>query len=390
MKKQLSIIMVLLLTIFIGFGIIIPVLPEMVQDTGATPFHLGMLLAVYSAMSFLLSPFWGGLSDRIGRRPVILIGLAGFSISFFLFGMAENNLTLMYVSRIFGGLFSGAATSCAMAYIADITTDEDRTKGMGLAGMSIGFGFIIGPAFGGLLSYFGNAAPFFASSALALLTFLFASVYLPESLPEEKRAGMNQPRPSRWTAFAGVLKYLYILSFIVSFTLAGLESTFQYFQMVKIDATPVQIGMMFAISGVVGAVIQGGVVRRYVKKGTEARTILIGLLISSAGFFLILFSADFWSATLFIAIFGIGNALIRPCVLSLITQTTKTGQGIATGLSSSMDSLGRIAGPLFGTMLFEINYSWPFLFGAVILILSIPLIYGFVTGVKKVSAAATQ
>src|SRR4051794_2124851 len=186
MKKQLAIIMVLLMTIFIGFGIIIPVLPDAITGSGASSFHLGMLLSVYSLASFLMSPIWGSISDRVGRRPLIMIGTLGFSISFFLFGIAGESLLLMYASRILGGLFSGAATACAVAYVADITTEENRTKGMGLVGMSIGLGFIFGPAVGGILSQWGYQVPFYAASLLALATFGYAFVMLPESLSEDK------------------------------------------------------------------------------------------------------------------------------------------------------------------------------------------------------------
>ncbi|MFC5453185.1 MFS transporter [Paenibacillus aestuarii] len=376
MNKQIGIIMLLLMTIFIGFGIIIPVLPEVVKGAGAE-YHNALLLSVYSAASFLMSPVWGGISDRIGRRPIILIGLIGFCISFFIFGLANGHLWVMYVSRAFGGLFSGAATACAVAYVADITTADNRTKGMGMVGMSIGLGFIFGPALGGILSRWGTELPFFAAAALALAAFVFAAAILKESLPVEGRSLQRESKPSRWTAFAGASKYLYVLSFFVSFTLAGLEATLQYFQMAKIGATPFDIGMMFLASGIVGALIQGGVVRRLVKNGSEPRVIAIGLLLSAAGFFLLLYSTNVATAALYLSIFGAGNALIRPCVTSLITQRTKVGQGVATGLSSSMDSLGRIAGPLLGGAVFTIAHSLPFIIGGVLCLAAILLLLRF-------------
>jgi DHA1 family multidrug resistance protein-like MFS transporter len=374
MKKQLLLIMLILMTIFIGFGIIIPVLPELVA-----PFHLNMMLMLYSAVSFLMSPFWGSLSDRIGRRPVLLTGLFGFSLSFLLLGLATDSLWLMYASRILGGLFSGAATSCAVAYVADITSNEDRTKGMGLVGMSIGLGFIFGPAIGGLLSTFGHQVPFYTSSALSLATMLFAMSALPESLQRDKRSGAGANRPSRWTAFAGALKYLYVLSFFVSFTLAGMEGTLQYFEMKKFHATPVDMGIIFLVSGIVGAAIQGGVVRRFIKSGDEAKVIGIGLVLSSAGYFLILLSSSLLTATLYMTVFAAGNALIRPCVTSLITQKTTVGQGVATGLNSSMDSLGRIAGPLMGVGAFQLNLNLPFVIGGVLCLAALLLVVGFIS-----------
>jgi MFS transporter, DHA1 family, multidrug resistance protein len=377
MKKPLLTIMLILMTIFIGFGIIIPIMPEMVS-----PFHLSMMLVLYSAVSFLMSPFWGSLSDRIGRRPVLLTGLAGFAVSFLLFGLADGNLWLMYVSRLFGGLFSGAATACAVAYVADITTNEERTKGMGLVGMSIGLGFIFGPAIGGLLSVFGHQVPFFASSALSLITLCFAASVLKESLIKDKRSVRTDKRVSRWTAFAGPLKYLYVLSFFVTFTLAGMEATLQYFEIQRFDASALDMGILFLVSGIVGAAIQGGVVRRFIKSGDETRVIGIGLTLSALGFFLILLSSNLLTATIYMTVFASGNALIRPCVTSLITQKTKVGQGVSSGLSSSMDSLGRIAGPLMGMGAFHLNINLPFLIGGVLCLAAITLLFGFLAADK--------
>lgn len=390
MNKQIGIISLLLITIFIGFGIIIPVLPEVVVGAGGDKFHNALLLSVYSAASFLMSPVWGAISDRIGRRPIIMIGLVGFCASFLIFGFAGGHLWIMYVSRILGGLFSGAATACAVAYVADITTAENRTKGMAMVGMSIGLGFIFGPALGGILSRWGLELPFFASAGLSFVSLVFAYMVLKESLPAEQRAAAaKESKVSRWTAFAGSLKYLYVLSFFVTFTLAGLEATLQYFQMEKIGATPFDIGMMFLASGIVGALIQGGVVRRLVKKGAEQRVIAIGLVLSAAGFFLLLFSTSVVSAAVYLSVFGAGNALIRPCVTSLITQRTKVGQGVATGLSSSMDSLGRIAGPLLGGAVFALDRALPFLIGGVLCLAATLLLQRFVLLDRRAAAGQT-
>lgn len=383
MRRQLGIVMLTLITTFVGFGLIIPVMPEMVQDAGAAPIHLGLLLSVYAAASFVCSPLWGALSDRIGRRPVILTGLFGFAVSFVLFGLADHRLWLMYVSRFLGGVFSGAAVSCTVAYVADITTEAERTRAMGLVGMSIGLGFILGPAVGGVLGEIGHTVPFFAATGLSLLTLLFAWRALPESLAPERRMVRAEGHLSRWAAFRGPLKYLYIIAFIVSFTLAGLEGTLQYFQMARIGASTAQIGVMFAIVGIVGALVQGGVIRRLVKPGTEGRAIGIGLVLAAVGMFLIIFTTNFWTATLYLALFGTGHALIRPCVTSLVTQRTTVGQGVASGLVSSMDSLGRILGPVVGTALYTLHATYPFLAGAVVLLAGLLCLYGFVVMDRK-------
>lgn len=386
MHKQILVIMALLITTFLGFGIIIPVLPEIVP-----PVHLGWMLALYSAVSFFMSPVWGRISDRIGRRPVLMIGIFGFSVSFFMLAVSLDQYFWMYFSRILGGFFSGAVTSCAVAYVADITTEDERTKAMGLVGMSIGLGFIFGPAIGGILSVVNLAFPFYLSSALSLFTFVFVYLYLQESLSKEKRIERSRmAQPSRWTAFKGKLKYLYVLGFVVSFTLAGLEGTLQYFQSERIGAGSFEIGMMFLISGIVGALIQGGVVRRFIRKGEEPRYIGIGLALSAIGFFMLIFSNSFATAAAFLSIFAAGNALVRPCVTSLITQKTTVGQGVATGLSSSMDSLGRVAGPLFGVFLFGLHSALPYIAGGIICVLSLGLLAQFVALDKQTSQVHTN
>jgi len=380
-KSKLAIVGLMLFTIFIGFGIIIPVLPQLVTDVSekSANWHTGAMLAIYSFMSFLLSPVWGRLSERVGRRPIIMTGVLGFSVSFLLFGISGDSLTLMYASRILGGLFSGAVVSCIVAYVADITTEEERTKGMAVVGMSIGLGFTFGPGFGGFLSEISHHTPFFAAAALSFVVFVAAWLKLEESLTPEKRAAAaaQAGRTSRWSAFQGPLKYLYVLAFFVTFSLAILEATLQLFGMKQFDVTPKQIGLMFFFCGLAGALVQGGVVRRKVKKGQEGQYIALGLLISAAGFFLLLTANSWLMATVYLCIFGIGNSLIKPCVTSLITQKTTVGQGVASGLSSSMDSLGRIVGPLLGAALLGAADWLPFVASGVLSVAALGLLAQF-------------
>lgn len=375
--KRMLIVMAILMITFVGFGIIIPVMPEIIKETApnSAEIHNGAILAIYSLVSFVLSPIWGSWSDRIGRRKIIIAGLIGFAISFLLFGLLANHLVWMYIARALGGLFSGAVTSVIVAYVADITTPENRTKGMGFVGMSIGFGFMIGPSVGGMLSVISLQTPFFVAAALAMITAIFSIFILKESgAPTHERAA----NASRWTAFQGPSKYLYVLAFFVTFTLAFLEATLQYFGIQRFAVTPFQVGMMFLVVGLVGALIQGGVVRRLVKPGEEPKYIVIGLIISAVGFFMLLGAHSIGWATLSLTIFGIGNALTRPCITSLITLKTKVGTGVASGLSNSMDSLGRIAGPIIGSALFTIMLGLPYLVAGILCLLALWLVYKFV------------
>ncbi len=376
MIRKLTVILVVLVTVFIGFGLIIPVLPLMVSHVGAKPYNLGLMLAVYSAVAFVLSPLWGRVSDRIGRKPVLVIGLVGYAVSFLVFGLASHILWLMYVARIIGGGFSGAVTATAMAYVADVTTPEERTKGMAFAGVSIGLGFILGPAIGGILSVYGVAVPFFTAAGLALANAIWAATSLRESLTPNGR-GAVEKRPSRWTAFTGPLRYLYLVDFVAQFSIAALEGCFQYFEMARIDATAQEIGWMFAISGVVGALVQGGIVQRYVTQGREVPAMYIGLFVSGVGLWLITFSSNFATATLFMTIFGASNTVIKPTLTSVITKRTTLGQGLTNGLLSSMDSLARVVGPLTATLLFQVHMSLPFFVAAAVALLAMVLVYAY-------------
>lgn len=395
-NSRMIIVMAILMITFIGFGIIIPVMPEIIQkaDPTGAELHTGRMLALYSAVSFLLSPLWGNLSDRVGRRKIILTGLIGFSVSFLLFGLAGESLMMMYISRALGGLFSGAVASVIVAYVADITPPEQRTKGMGLVGMSIGLGFTIGPGVGGLLSVVSLNMPFFAAAIFTLLTFVMAFIKLQESLPPDQRKKASEKAVSRWKAFQGPLKYLYVLAFFVTFTLAGLEATLQFFGMRRFDVTPRQVGLLFFVVGLVGALVQGGVVRRMIKKGQEPLFISAGLIFSAVGFFMLIFAHSLWWTVLSLVVFGIGNSLIRPCVTSLITQKTTVGQGVASGLSSSMDSFGRILGPLLGSILFtyEIGYELglPYLVGGILCALALLLVLGFVRADQQRQLVASK
>lgn len=383
MKKQFAMIMALVVITFIGFGIIIPVLPEVVDSH----FHLNMMLVIYSLVAFIMSPIWGKLSDRYGRKPIILIGTIGFGLSFLLLAVSNADLVLMYASRVLGGLFSGAVAAVAVAYIADITTEETRTKGMGLIGMSIGLGFIIGPGVGALLSVGSLYTPFYVSAILAFVTCAIMAWQLPESLTAEQRLAQPKLVGSRWQAFAGKLKYLYVMSFFVSFSLAALEGTLQYYNKYKFDATPTDVGLMFLISGIVGALIQGGVVRRYIHKGDEPRFIAYGLVLSAVGFGLLIFTTNFWTGAIYLTIFSAGNSLIRPCVTSLISQKTTVAQGLASGLGSSMDNLGRIGGPLFGAFLYGLSKELPYAIGVVLSLAAVALLARFVLLDRKTTVS---
>lgn len=350
MKKTILLLMSVQFFVYLGFGIIIPVLPEVVVQQGYADIHVGGLLTIYALASFFTAPLWGALSDRIGRKKLILIGLAGFGISFFLSSIFLDQLILLYAARIVGGFFSGALYTAVTGYVADITTDEERNKYMGLLGMSIGLGFIFGPAIGGLLGSIKLSLPFTASAVLVFSLLVYASIFLKE--PERRGSATKRklvPQGGR-VLWNYRIRYLFIFSFMVTFLLAGLESTFQLFQIDQIKITPLQLGYLFIASGLVDAAIQGGVVRR-IKDGQETKWIIGAQVITAAGLFLLPFTSNLFFAGVALSVFTAGNALARTALVSLTSKESGGKYGTAAGMTYSMDNMGRIIGPLFFTWL---------------------------------------
>lgn len=375
-RRYLPLLFVVMFFVMVGFGIIIPVLPFFAENIGATPTELGWLMAVYSFMQFLFAPMWGNLSDRYGRKPMILIGISGLALSFFLFAMATK-LWMLFAARIIGGFLSAATMPTAMAYVADVTTEENRGKGMGMIGAAVGLGFIFGPAIGGIFSATSLTVPFWIAGCLSLLTAVFVFFFLQESLPKEKRSIGQAKRPSLSSALQGPLARLYMLQLIVTFSLAGLEATFAYFAAKRAGLTSKELGYIFMIMGLAGAIVQGGLLGKLIASFGERTVIRGGLFLSALGFFLILFINHFWTAALYLTIFGIGNGVIRPCVSSLLTKYTTGGQGSATGVLSSFDSLGRIGGPAIAGWLFTLKPSLPYVTGILLTFVSFALFQSF-------------
>jgi MFS transporter, DHA1 family, multidrug resistance protein len=364
-RRYLPLLFAVMFLVMAGFGIIIPVLPFFAEKVGANPTQLGLLMAVYSFMQLIFAPIWGRLSDRYGRKPILLIGISGLTISFFLFAVSTE-LWMLFAARILGGLLSSATMPTAMAYVADVTTPENRGKGMGMIGAAVGLGFIFGPAIGGIFSKTGLNAPFFIASFLSFVTSLFVFLFLKESLPKEMRTEKSQQREPIWKAFRGTITFLYILQFFISFSLSGLEATFAYYAAKRANIESTELGYIFMIMGLAGAFVQGGLIGKLIKKYGEGKVIQSGIIVSAIGFALILLIKDFLTAALYLSIFGVGNGVIRPCLSSLITKHSTVGQGSATGLLSSFDSLGRIIGPPVAGWLFTMMIGLPYVSGIVL------------------------
>ncbi|WP_142827268.1 MFS transporter [Planococcus soli] len=386
MKKTILLLMSVQFFVYLGFGIIIPILPEVVVQQGYSEIHVGGLITIYALSSFFTAPLWGKLSDKTGRKKLILVGLAGFSLSFFLFSLFLDNLALLYLSRIVGGLFSGALYTAVTGYVADITTNDERNKYMGLLGMSIGLGFIFGPAIGGLLGSVSLSLPFTVSAVLVLLLMGYASLVLKEPVRKGeavKRALLPKGSSTLWQFR---IRYLFLFSFMVTFLLAGLESTFQLFQIDQIEITPLQLGYLFIASGLVDAAIQGGVVRR-IKDGAETKWIIGAQIVTALGLVILPFTSSLIFAGVALSIFTAGNALARTALVSLTSKESGGKYGTAAGMTYSMDNLGRIIGPLTFTWLLTMQAGSIYFLSAALAIASILLILLYKASTKTLRTA---
>ncbi|BDG35655.1 MFS transporter [Saccharococcus caldoxylosilyticus] len=375
-NRFLPLLFAIMFLVMSGFGIIIPVLPFLAEDIGATPTQLGLLMAIYSLMQLLFAPFWGQMSDRYGRKPILFIGIAGLSLSFFLFAIAKT-LAMLFIARIIGGILSAATMPTAMAYAADVTTSQERGKAMGAIGAATGLGFIFGPAIGGIFSKMNLHTPFFISGCLSAITACFVLLFLKESLSKEKQSSGSKTKEPMWHMLKGPLLFLYLLQWFITFSLAGLEATFAYFAAKRAGLYSAQLGYIFMIMGLASAVVQGGLIGKLIRKFGEGRVIQGGIIVSAIGFALILLVRNFLTAAVFLSVFGVGNGVIRPCVSALVTKHAPSGQGRATGLLSSFDSLGRIVGPVVAGWMFTKMIELPYLFGIGLSICALVLYYLF-------------
>ncbi|QCJ42728.1 TCR/Tet family MFS transporter [Bacillus sp. S3] len=373
-KKALPILFVVMFLVMVGFGIIIPVLPFYAEEIGANPTELGLLMAVYSLMQLIFAPMWGQVSDRIGRKPVMMIGIAGLAISFLIQALSTE-LWMLFAARILGGILSSANMPTAMAYVADITTEENRGKGMGIIGAATGLGFVFGPAIGGIFSKISLSMPFYLASGSSIITLILVFILLKES--KQNKTQTSKEKTSIWKAFNGAVSVLFFVQLFISLSLSGLEATFAYFAAKKAGLDAIQLGYIFMIMGFGSALVQGGLVGRLTKKYGESAVIQGGMIVSAIGFGLILLVHNFTTAAIYLTIFGLGNGVIRPSVSSLLTKTSAAGHGSSTGLLSSFDSLGRIIGPPVGGWLFSMAIGLPYISGAIITIVAFLLFLTF-------------
>ncbi len=374
-------LVVIFTTVFldlVGFGIIIPLVGIYGRDFGANTYELALLGSIYSLMQFFFSPIWGRLSDRHGRRPIILMSLAGSVLSYFLFAVSHT-LWLLILSRALAGIFA-ANISTAQAYIADVTKPEDRAKGMGLIGAAFGIGFTLGPPIGGIsVSKLGLAAPGIIAGTFCLLNLILAYFRLDESLSPElqAQARASKPRSGRIAQFETfktvrhnpALVLAIVSTFFATFAFSNLEQVFSLFIQTKFtlatEEAAYKTGMILMWSGILGALIQGGLIRRLVPKYGEAKLLTIGLFVQGIAMLMFSQSPTYFSFFITAVPLAFGSGLINPTLASLVSKgAAQHEQGAVIGLKEGMSSLARIFGPLSGLLAFGLKASLPFYIGS--------------------------
>ena len=369
-------VLIIFLTVFIdliGFGIVIPILPLYGEEYGASGMMIGLIMASFSVMQFFFSPIWGRLSDRIGRRPVLLISLAGGAVAYGIFTLASTvagkpGLWLLLASRAFAGV-CGGNISVAQAYIADITPPENRSARMGLIGMAFGLGFILGPPIGALSAQFGPAVPGWVATSLCTANFLLACFNLPESWKPTSEHVAPRPRLKQWLHTLGQPKIglLIGLFFLATFCFACYETTLALLAKKTFAYDKKHVGYLFAYGGIISAIVQGGLIKPLVARLGEPRLITASFILTGISLVILPFVTSLHGLLLALALLAIGTSLNRPPTFGMISMLTPAvEQGSTMGVAQSAGSLSRIFGPIFAGFLFDFHPSLPYVICGII------------------------
>ena len=365
-------LLVIFLTVFIdliGFGICLPLLPKYAERYGAQGWQIGAAMGVYSLMQLVFAPWWGQLSDRIGRRPVLLISNFGSIIAYGLFGLSaryigDTGFWILLGSRVFAGI-CGANLSVASAFIADVTTPEKRSKGMGLIGMAFGLGFILGPVIGSqAFKHFGLAGPGLVAAAICAVNFVLGCVILPETLKRDAAPPVRRPRMQqiRHVLAMKEVGFLIGIYFLGTFAFAAFESTLPLLLDAKLHYDEEHVGYIFAFCGIMAALVQGGGIGRLVRSFGERRLIGASLITVAVSLLLMPLANSLGIMLIALAVFSIGSGINRAPTMGLISQLSPTDeQGATLGIAQSAGTLGRVLGPIAATTLYKLWLPGPYL-----------------------------
>ncbi|MGW7162970.1 MFS transporter [Paenibacillus taichungensis] len=392
-RGALLLLMFNLFLVFAGIGLVIPVIPQYITILEINGTIAGMLTASFAFTQLVFSPLAGRLSDSLGRKRMIVAGMLVFACAEVIFGLADSAL-LLFVSRMMGGVSGALIMPTVMAYVADVTSEEDRAKGMGFINASISTGYIIGPGIGGYIAEFGIRVPFYAAGVAGLIAAILTMIVLPESLSsivkgDENRLANLEPKRSLIQQLRSTYREPYFISliivFVMSFGLANYEAVYGLFVDHKFGFTPKDIAFIFTFGSIGGALVQltifGWIISRYGEKAV----ITVCLLLAGVFVLLTLFVHQYWLifAVTFVVFLSID--ILRPAISTQMSMVAKEHQGYLAGLNSAFTSLGNIIGPVVAGLMFDINFNYPYVVAGIILILCFGLTLR--TGIKRVQRA---
>lgn len=364
---------ILFVSIFIamlGFGIALTVLPFFIDVLGGGGRQFGVLISLYGLSQLIFAPIWGKISDKYGRKPIMLVGMFGFAAAMLLFGLASK-VWMLYLAQAASGLLSSALPPVAMAYMGDSSTEDNRSGAMGSIGAAAGLGVIIGPGLAGLMAEISLTAPFFFAASLGLLTCLIIFALLPESLPREKRLSQMAKihildLKILWQALSTPIAFTLVIAFMMNFGKSNFTGAYAFYAQGRFNYGTEEVGIVLMVAGLMYALAQGLLVGPLAKKMGERKLISLSLLGAAMGFLLMLTSYNLMTMLLTVGFFNLFGALLKPTVLSLISRQALVNQGAAMGIAESYLSLGRMFGPLWAGYMLELNIFLPYLTGAIL------------------------
>ena len=392
MQKQnytLALLLMNLFIAFLGIGLVIPVIPTIMNELNLSGSVVGYMVAAFAVMQLLVSPIAGRWVDQFGRKRMIVIGLLIFSLSELLFGIGQN-VTILFVSRMLGGVSAAFIMPAITAFIADITTLKTRPKALGYMSAAISTGFIIGPGIGGFLAEIGTRVPFFFAAGFALLAAILSIITLrePERNPENIEPEGNKSGFKR--IFAPMYFIAFMIILICSFGLAAFESLFSLFADHKFGFTPKDIAIMITGGALIGAIVQVALFDQLTKWFGEIRLIRYSLILSTVLVFLMTIVNSYFTILLVTWTVFIGFDLMRPAVTTYLSSIAGNEQGFVGGMNSMFTSLGNVFGPIVGGILFDIDLNYPFYFATVFLAIGIGLTLAWKKPVLKTASSNNQ
>lgn len=371
----LTILLSIMFIIFLGIGLVIPVLPTIMNELHLSGAAVGYMTAAFALTQLIISPFAGQAVDRYGRKLMIISGLIVFSVSELLFGLSTA-IEWLFVSRILGGMSAAFIMPAVTAFIADVTTDQMRAKAIGYMSAAISTGLIIGPGIGGFLAGFGSRVPFFAASAVALLIAIVGFIILKEPTRQKMSA---DKAVSHNSSFKKLMKPMFLYAFIVilisSFGLAAFESFFSLYTDHKFGFTPFDIAVAITGGAIVGAASQILLFERLTRKIGEINIVRWSIVISIVLVMMMTVVTTYWMILLVTFTVFIGFDLIRPAITTYLSRIAGSDQGFVGGMNSFFTSLANVLGPIIGGVLFDINWNYPYYFSAIVLVVALVITY---------------